>query len=346
MKILIIGGTAFTGPYIVRTLSALGHEVYVYHRGRHLLDPLPAGVRKINAELSSLRAYRDVLRQLKFDLVLHMIAMNRRDAQEAVDAFGGYVQRVVVASSQDVYGAFGALHNKEEQAVAPHPLNEDAPLRTVRHIFDEEYEKLEVEETFVNNAEKLPVTVIRMPATYGPGDARHRFFSYIKRFDDGRPAIILEPKMAHFRWSHGYVENVAEAFVKALTVPHAEGVLSRIYNVGEARFHSDAGITHGAPTVAERVHWLARAAGYKGKIVIVPEDRCPAHLIKSLNFQHDIVVSDARIRAELGYEEIVGMEEGLKRTVAWERVNMPTEFDIDKFNYVAEHKVLRDLGVI
>ena len=32
MRFLIIGGTNFIGPYVVRYLAAAGHEVTVFHR--------------------------------------------------------------------------------------------------------------------------------------------------------------------------------------------------------------------------------------------------------------------------------------------------------------------------
>ncbi|HVT79875.1 MAG TPA: NAD-dependent epimerase/dehydratase family protein [Phycisphaerae bacterium] len=224
-------------------------------------------------------------------------------------------------------------------------MNEDAPLRSERYIYGGDYEKLDVEETFLQNAHRWPVTIIRMPAVFGPGDPRHRFFAHVKRMDDKRPAILLEPGMANFRWTHGYVENVAHALVLATKIPHAaESPDSRIYNVSETPYHSDAGITHGAPTIAERLHWLARAAGYKGRVVVAPRDRAPAHLVKPYRFEHDVVTSDAAIRRELGYADLVGIEDALKRTVAWERGHPPAEMDPAEFDYAAEDALLKDLG--
>jgi nucleoside-diphosphate-sugar epimerase len=34
MKVLVVGGTNFIGPYAVRRLAEAGHEVAVFHRGR------------------------------------------------------------------------------------------------------------------------------------------------------------------------------------------------------------------------------------------------------------------------------------------------------------------------
>lgn len=346
MKVLIFGGTQFTGPHIVRELAAQGHEVRVYHRGEHMLTPLPPTVKKLNADLRSLRTYQAALRELKFDVILHMLAMTRQDAQQVIDAFGSHVPRIVVASSQDVYAPFGALYGKEEYTPSSFPLGEDGPLRTSRQIYGTDSDKLYMEQAFLEFQQRLPVTIVRMPAVYGPADPRRRFLEWIKRMENRRPAILLEPGMANFRWTHGYVENVAHALALAVTTPHPDGVSSRIYNVSEAPAHRDAGITNGAPTVAERLHWLARAAGYKGRIVVVPHDRCPPHLIHPLRFENDVVTSDAKIRTELGYTEVVSLEEGMKRTVEWQRANMPADFDPRDFDYAAEDRVLQELGLL
>ncbi len=34
MKILIIGGTNFIGPWVVRHLVTMGHDVTLFHRGK------------------------------------------------------------------------------------------------------------------------------------------------------------------------------------------------------------------------------------------------------------------------------------------------------------------------
>src|SRR5258708_19715971 len=74
----------------------------------------------------------------------------------------------------------------------------------------------------------LPGTVLRLPMVYGPGDYQHRLFSYLKRMDDNRPVILLDEAEAQWRWTHGYVENVADAIALALTDELAP---DRIYNV-------------------------------------------------------------------------------------------------------------------
>jgi len=54
MQVLIIGGTNFIGPYVVRYLLAMGHHVTVFHRGNSKTDdPSVLGVRRFNELLAS-----------------------------------------------------------------------------------------------------------------------------------------------------------------------------------------------------------------------------------------------------------------------------------------------------
>ena len=85
---------------------------------------------------------------------------------------------------------------------------------------------------------QLPGTVLRLPMVYGPGDyAQRRLLPYLKRMDDGRSAILLGKTMASWRWTKGYVENVAAAIALAVTNENAAG---RIYNIGESKTRTEA----------------------------------------------------------------------------------------------------------
>src|ERR1700761_7780975 len=132
MRILILGGTSFTGPHIVRALAAQGHALVIYHRGEHPMD-LSTGAEEILAPLADLAAHQDSLRARRFDVVLHMMAMSRQDAESAVEIFAGHAGRMVVASSQDVYAPFGALLRKEGHPPSSLPITEESPLRASRY---------------------------------------------------------------------------------------------------------------------------------------------------------------------------------------------------------------------
>jgi nucleoside-diphosphate-sugar epimerase len=208
------------------------------------------------------------------------------------------------------------------------PLSEDAPLREKPSIHGERYEKRWVEREVMADPD-LPGTILRLPAVYGPRDYQHRLFSYLKRMDDGRPAILMDQGLAQWRFSRGYAENVATAIVRAVVDDRAAG---RIYNVAEPE----------ALPEAEWVRQIGQAVGWGGEVIVLPKERTPAHLVWGIDLDQHWVVDTLRIRVELGYHELVSREEALRRTVEWERANPPEQIDPKAFNYTAENAALAE----
>jgi nucleoside-diphosphate-sugar epimerase len=341
MRILVIGGTAFTGPHVVRRLCALGHEVTVFHRGRTEAD-LPPQVAHLHGEREQLGEHAGAIRRHAPEVVLHMMAMTEAQAREALDAVRGAARRIVGISSEDVYRAYDRFRGLDPGPVDPVPLAEDAPLRERLYPYRQdpprspddprrsmdEYEKILIERALMGDP-GLPGTILRLPAVYGPVDGQHRLFGYLKRMDDGRPAILMGEGQARWRWSRGYVENVAAAIALAVVDERAAG---RIYNVAEPEALSEA----------EWVRQIGQAAGWHGEVVTMPDDRLPAHLRWDANWEQHWVVDTNRIRQELGYMEPVPLEEALRRSVEWERAHPPEEVDPAAYDYAAEDAALAE----
>jgi len=334
MRVLMIGGNGFIGPAVVERLLNLGHDVTLFHRGAKTAFP---ELNHITGDRRQLADYADVFRKVAPDVVLDLILSNGRQAQELMRTFKGVAQRVVALSSMDVYRACGVLQGLEPGPIEPVPLKEDAPLRTksqtyppqatqrLKNIFtwfDEEYDKIPVEQAVMNELE-LPGTILRLPFVYGPRDPLHRLFPTIKRVDDGRRVILLDEETAQWRGPRGYVENVATAITSAI-VDHRAA--NRIYNVAEQRPFTEL----------EWTQRVAEAAGWSGVIKVVPAERSPAHLKLPGNTKQHWVADTSRIRSELGYSETVSLEQALRATIAWERANPPREIDPKQFDYGAE----------
>jgi nucleoside-diphosphate-sugar epimerase len=340
-RVLAIGGTGFVGSAITERLVGVGHEVILFHRGRTGAD-LPSQVEHVLGDRRHLADFAGRFKNLAPDVVLDTIPMTERDARDVMITFRAMARRVVAISSGDVYRAYGRLHRTEPGPLEPVPLPEDAPLRERLYPYRgesprepddpmrwaDDYEKILVERVVMGDSE-LPGSVLRLPMVYGPEDGQHRLFGYLKRMDDGRPAILLGEGLSRWRWTRGYVENVAAAVALAVADERAAG---RVYNVGEAE----------VPTEPEWIRRIGEAAGWQGKVVAVPEDRLPGHLRMGLDTDQHLVTDTSRIREELGYEEPVAREEALRRTVAWERGNPPEEIDPKMFDYEAEDAVLAE----
>jgi nucleoside-diphosphate-sugar epimerase len=338
MRVVVIGGTHFIGPYVVVALHRLGHEITVYHRGQHEPE-LPRDVRHIHSPLAGIPVlyFPSEISDPAPDVVLHMFPVGADDARAAMARFAGVAGRMVALSSGDVYRAYGRLLGTEPGPPEPVPLDENAPLREAlypyRHMaagpadWTFHYEKILAERTVMSHP-SLQGTVLRLPAVYGPGDPYRRLRPYIKRMEDRRPAILLQSHQAEWRWTHGYVENVAQAIALAVVDDRGAG---KIYNVGEAE----------TPTVADRVRRMGGLAGWNGTVVPLESDRVPPHLRAPYQPHQDLVMETSRLREGLGFVEVCSTDEGLRRTIEWERANPLLSGDPGAAEYAAEDAALR-----
>ena len=338
MRVLVLGGTNFIGPQAVRALSADGHEVAVFHRGRTQAE-LPDGVTHLLGDRAKLAEQADAFRGFAPELVLDMMACTEADGQRLTSVFRGLAQRVVAVSSADVYRAYDRLRGADPGPPDPTPLTEDSPLRDRLYPYREmakgpdelyyHYEKILMERALRAEPE-LPGTVIRLPMVYGSGDYQHRLAEYLRRMDAGRPAIVLAASLAGWHGLRGYVEDIGRAIALCVTEPAAA---DRIYHVADAD----------SLTEADWVRRIGRAAGWQGEVVIVPDERLPEALRPGMDCAQDWSIDSGRIRAELGYTEPTPPDEAMARSVAWERAN-PAPVPADAADRdAAEDQVLASL---
>lgn len=344
MKILVIGGTGFIGPHLVRDLVAHGHQVAVFHRGQS--NPsLPDGVLQIRGERRALSDFRPEFDHFAPEVVVDVILASERQASATMDAFRGIAGRVVALSSGDVYRAVGVLHGFDLGPLQPVPLTEDSELRAGKQIYraemmdllrktvpwlEDEYDKIPVERVVMSDPQ-LAGTVLRLPMVYGPRDPYHRLFAYLKRMDDGRPAILIQEDAAGWRGPRSYVENVAAAIALAASSPRAAG---RIYNLAEPQSFSEL----------EWAQNIGRVSGWRGSVLPVNRELTPEHLRVPYNSAQHWIMSSARIREELGFAESVSLDLALERTIAWQRENPPAQVNAKQFDYAAEDLALAALA--
>lgn len=312
--------------------------ITLFHRGKTKAD-LPSNVVEIQGDRKELRNFKGEFERLSPDVVVDMIPMSKFDATSIMEVFKGIARRVVAISSQDVYRAYGLVRGIETGDLEAIPFTENAPLRKNLYPYRKEnkeendpiydYEKILVEQAILSGESGLKGTILRLPVVYGPKDEQHRFSSYLKRMDDKRPFIILDQDFAQWRWTHSYVDNVAYAITLAVTDERSSG---RVYNVGEPK----------TATMYDRIEALAKQVGWNGKIVTVLKDRLPSQMRFPGNAKQHLVSDSTRLREELGFNEIVSFDEGIQRTIQWERAN-PSFSDID---YKIEDNILSELGHI
>ena len=283
MRIIVIGGTRFMGPRVVRSLAGAGHDVTVFHRGIDCKET--AHVHGDRMQLP---------RDLHGDVVVDMSCMTEEQAKVAKEHFRG--ERYVVISSADVYRNYDGLRGRYTGPPDPIPLREDSPLRETRYPYGDDYDKILVEQTLAGDR----TTILRLPAVYGPRDEQHRFAPWLKQMTGD--TVRIDIRQADFRWTRGYSENVGDAIVLAALEDAAAG---KTYNVGEPD----------TPTDKEWVRMVGEAAGWHGRIETAEnvEGTLP------VNFAYDLSTNTSAIRRDLRYSERIPRAEALVSTVMWER---------------------------
>ncbi|MED1201764.1 NAD-dependent epimerase/dehydratase family protein [Heyndrickxia acidicola] len=311
MNILIIGGTRFLGPYVIKELTEDGHKVTIFHRGQTNIE-LPDGVGEILGDRKQLFDYANKLWDTNPDVIIDMFPYSEKDAVDLSAVFCSSTARMIALSSADVYQAYGRLIGLEKGNFTKEVIKEDSPLRSIffpyrstvkdEHDWRYHYDKILIENYYMQHS-SLPATILRLPMIYGPHDRQHRLWPYLQCINQEQ-AISLDPREVDWRTCRGYVENVAHAI--ALAAVH-ERAANQIYNVAEEVNFSEK-------------EWVETIQQYC-------QSNLPIKMIKNeaLDFypEQDLFMDSQKIRLELGYKEIVPFSQGMLRTIQWENENPP-----------------------
>ncbi len=179
LKILILGGTGFIGPYEVRYAVARGHTVTIFNRGRHKAD-LPSSVERLvgdrNGDLESLKG-RD------WDVVVDDPTTLPKWVRESASLLQGHAGQYAFISSISVYADTSKPGMDEDTPVLPYHGSD--PYAETR-VTGENYGPLKA--LSEKEAEKWfpgKTTVIRPGLIVGPGDPSDRFTYWPVRIDRG-----------------------------------------------------------------------------------------------------------------------------------------------------------------
>jgi 2'-hydroxyisoflavone reductase len=164
MKILILGGTGFIGPYQVRQAVARGHQVSIFTRGRRQAE-LPDGIEYLQGDRNG---QLDALKGRQWDAVIDNSATNpdwvRQSATLLKDAAGQYVY----VSSTGVFYPYltvGVDERTPVKTVAEPPDDGSAKYGSAKAASEQV-----AQEVFGDRA-----TIVRPTFIVGPGDTTDRF---------------------------------------------------------------------------------------------------------------------------------------------------------------------------
>ncbi len=331
MKALVIGGTGPTGPYLVNGLIARGYEVAMLHRGTHELDENPPEVEHIHVDPHFRETLDPVLVGRTFDIVIATYGRIRVIAEALI----GITPRLITIGGPPSYrGMFNPLENYPHGMPIPTPENAQRIESSEEASFGWLIRQTEDTIMGFHKAGHYNATTFRYPMVYGPNAIGSLEWLIMKRVQDKRKQIALADNGMTVV-SRGYAENMAHAVLLAVDKPDASA--GKIYNCAD-----DQALTVGAwaQMIARCMDWEFEICGIPEAYAHTSRDFLP--LDTSTNHQ---LMDLYNIKHDLGYRDLVPMQEAIPRTVAWMLKHRPAndgKFSnkADPLNYELEDQLL------
>ena len=322
MRILVTGGTGFTGTALVRRLRGAGHEVVAldYKEGLQC-DALRAmGAEVVIGSVTDRAAVERSMRGVEY--VFHLAAAFRElnvpnTFYDDVNVNGTRIvleEAIKVGAWKFVYCSTCGVHGNVDHP----PADEDAPIQPADYYQRTKYEAEPIVKRL--GAGKLETVILRPAAIYGPGDPE-RFFMIFKRVARGTFPMFGNGNTLYHPL---YVENLVDAFM--LCLPRGAGN-GREYLIADEKYYP---IEEIVKAVGRALDVPLRIAHYPVMPVVVA-----GHIVEKLCkpfgvtppifprrvdwYRQNRAFDIGRARRELGYVAKVGLDEGLRLTGEWYR---------------------------
>ena len=323
MITLVTGGTGFTGSHLVRRLIENGQRVRVLDNQPGLFHD---HLKELGAEITiaSVTDRDAVFRVTEGCEVVHHVAaafrklnvpnqhywdVNVEGTRNVCDAcltFG--VRRLVYCSTVGVHGNITTKQGNENSPIAPADYYQQTKYDGERLVLDLVREK------------RLPATVIRPAAIYGPGDPG-RFLILFRLVSKGTFLMFGDGK-THYHPLH--IENLVDAFELAA---EKDGIIGESFIIADERSAELNELVHAVAEALDqsvKVRYLPftplRTAAVVCEAVCKPLRITPPLFPRRVDwFKQNRSFDISKARRLLGYEPRVDLKTGLKQTGDWYR---------------------------
>ena len=185
-RLLILGGTGFIGPHMVRSAVERGHQVSIFTRGRSQVD-LPAGVEHLIGDRND---DHTALTGRTWDVILDNNAQDYRWVQKSTQLLRDTAEQYVFVSSISAYEVEGFGWGNKDRILMEPIIGEDfkriSPPEAWSDGDDAGYGLMKtLSEDIVHAAFPGRTTVVRPGLIVGPGDRTDRFTYWPVRIDEG-----------------------------------------------------------------------------------------------------------------------------------------------------------------
>jgi 2'-hydroxyisoflavone reductase len=184
LRILILGGTGFTGPYQVRYALSRGHKVTTFNRGKTHPGELPKEVEQL---IGDRNGQLDALRDRQWDVAIDNPTTLPAWVRDAAQILKGNVERYVFISTISVYADTGQGVDETAPLAkydGPDPYKET--IEAVKASGYKSYGPLKaLSEKEAENSFPGKTLIIRPGLIVGPRDETDRFTYWPVRIDRG-----------------------------------------------------------------------------------------------------------------------------------------------------------------
>ncbi len=322
MRIVVTGGTGFTGKALVKRLLDAGHSVVAldYQEGLKTEEIKQWGGEVIIGSVTDKSVVENALKGA--DIVQHLAAAFRE-----LDVPNSYYDEVNVGGTQNVlqaaekegvkkfiYCSTCGVHGNVDNP----PADENAPIQAADYYQKTKYLAEPIVQEYFDRGMKT--VILRPTALYGPGD-KERFGMIFKRVNKGMFPIFGDGKALYHPV---YVENYVDASILVQSPDVGDGQAYLIADEEYLTIEELAKKIAQAMDMQDKVkmpHFPLmplRIAGHLTEWACKPFGIAPPIFPRRVDWYRQNRAFDiSKAKSEIGYQPKVGLDEGLTLTYKW-----------------------------
>lgn len=241
LSILILGGTGFIGPHLVKYAMERGHRITLFNRGRSNTHLFPGVEKLVGDRNDNLKA----LEGRRWDAVIDNSGYTPLQVQQSVDLLKNACDQYLFTSTRSVYTDFTGDVMDEDAPVGPKDIPESE--------WDGYGPNKVLSERIVQAGFGARTLITRPPVIVGPGDRTDRFTYWVDRIDDGGEILVQGDPTDRIQFVD--VRDLSEFYVRLL-----ENSTTGIYNTeAPGSPLNTAGLVYGIKAITStpsNFHWV------------------------------------------------------------------------------------------
>jgi len=322
-KILVTGSTGFIGARMLRSLAEEGEMIRIFLRPESVSGVLPEGVEVVRGSFSDLDALGRAVRGV--DRIVHLAGLTKAVDESGYEA--GNVMPVrnllaVIREQNPILKRFLFVSSLTAAGPASEGIYGVRESDLPNPVSAYGRSKLRAETLCMESSGEIPITIVRPPAVYGPGD--RDVLQVFQMLAGG--LLVTAGSSVRQRFSMIYVDDLVRGIMSAARSERAEG---RIYYITSLQSCSwDEVIDAARPVLCFKklyrvslpkplvflVGMVIGAGGaISGKPALINRDKANELV------QDYWVCSPVQAEHDLGFTAGISLTEGVAKTISWYR---------------------------